>query len=99
MPLSPKRSIAYLLLITALLLFAYCLRFVFHPMTDNSLLAISMMTLRWIIQVTLTQQELLDMMIASYKLSAHKIKAPWKLRIICQKRDGFSLNKIGTHVY
>lgn len=49
--------------------------------------------------ISLTQQELLDMMIASYKLSAHKIKAPWKLRIICQKRDGFSLNKIGAHVY
>jgi len=49
MPLSRRRSIAYLLLITALLLFAYCLRFIFHPMTDNSLLALSMMTLRWVI--------------------------------------------------
>nr|MBR4281607.1 hypothetical protein [Clostridia bacterium] len=36
------------------LLFAYCLRFVLHPMTDDSLLAISMMTLRWTIQVPLT---------------------------------------------
>lgn len=54
MPLSKKRSITYLLLITAALLFAYALRFVFHPMTENSLLAISMMTLRWTIQVTLT---------------------------------------------
>jgi len=54
MPLSKKRSITYLLLITAALLFAYALRFVFHPMTEDSLLAIAMMTLRWAIQVPLT---------------------------------------------
>lgn len=54
MHMSRKRSVTYLLLISAALLFAYCLRFVFHPMTDNSLLAISMMTLRWTIQVPLT---------------------------------------------
>ena len=46
MPLSKKRSITYLLLISAALLFAYSLRFVFHPMTEDSLLAIFMMTLR-----------------------------------------------------
>ena len=54
MLMSRKRSIVYLLLITAALLLAYALRFVFHPMTENSLLAISVMTLRWAIQVTLT---------------------------------------------
>ena len=54
MPLSKRRSIIYLLLIAAALLIAYSLRFIFHPMTDNSLLAISMMTLRWAIQVPLT---------------------------------------------
>ena len=54
MPLSKKRSITYLFLIAAALLFAYSLRFVFHPMTEDSLLAISMMTLRWAIQVPLT---------------------------------------------
>ncbi len=54
MAMSRKRSVTYLLLITASLLFAYSLRFVFHPMTDNALLAIGMMTLRWAIQVTLT---------------------------------------------
>ena len=54
MYLSKKRSVSYLLLITALLLFAYSLRFVFHPMTENSLLAISMMTMRWAIQVPMT---------------------------------------------
>lgn len=43
---------------------------------------------------TPTQQELLDMIIWSYKLSPNKIKLPYKLRIICQKRDGFSLNNI-----
>ena len=54
MLMSRKRSIAYLLLITAALLVAYLLRFVLHPMTEDSLLAISMMTLRWAIQVPLT---------------------------------------------
>ena len=47
---------------------------------------------------SLTQQELLDMMIASYKLSAHKIKSPLKLHIVCRKCDGFSLNRIGNHI-
>ena len=47
---------------------------------------------------SLTQQELLDMMIASYKLSAHKIKAPLKLHIVCRKCDDFSLNRIGNHI-
>lgn len=42
-----------------------------------------------------TQQELLDMIIYSYKLSSHKIKLPYKLYIICKKKDEFSLNKIG----
>ena len=54
MPLSKKRSVTYLLLIACALLFAYSLRFVFHPMTENSLLAIAMMTARWTVQVTLT---------------------------------------------
>ena len=43
-----------------------------------------------------TQQELLDMIIQSYKLSHRKIKLPSKLHIVCRKQDGFSLNKIGT---
>lgn len=47
---------------------------------------------------SLTQQELLDMMIASYKLSAHKIKSPLKLHIVCRKCDGFSLNRIGENI-
>lgn len=42
----------------------------------------------------LSQQELLNIMIWSYKLSPHKIKTPYKLRIICKKSDGFSLNDI-----
>ena len=42
-----------------------------------------------------SQQELLDMIICSYKLSTNKIKNPYKLHIICKKRDDFSLNKIG----
>ena len=43
----------------------------------------------------LTKQVLLDIIIASYKLSPHKIKPPCQLRIICKKEDDFSLNKVG----
>ena len=43
---------------------------------------------------SISQQDLLNMMIWSYKLSSHKIKAPHKLRIVCRKNSGFSLNKI-----
>jgi len=42
-----------------------------------------------------TQQELLDIIITSYKLSTRKIKPPCKLYIICKRHDDFSLNKIG----
>ncbi len=45
-----------------------------------------------------TQQELLDMIILSYKLSPHKIKSPCQLHIVCQKCDDFSLNKIGENI-
>ncbi len=44
---------------------------------------------------SLTQQELLDIMIESYKLSPYKIKLPNKLHIVCKKNSDFSLNKIG----
>ena len=43
---------------------------------------------------SISQQDLLDMMIWSYKLSSHKIKAPHKLHIICKKNSGFSINNI-----
>ena len=42
----------------------------------------------------ISQQELLDIMIASYKLSSHKIKAPHKLRIVCRRNSDFSINRI-----
>lgn len=42
----------------------------------------------------LSQQELLDIMIHSYKLYSHKIKRPNKLMIICKRKDDFSLNSI-----
>lgn len=41
-----------------------------------------------------SQQELLDIILTSYKLTSHKIKSPKKLRIICKKTDGFSLDAI-----
>ena len=43
---------------------------------------------------SISQKELLNMIILSYKLSSHKIKSPQKLRIICKKQEGFSLNEI-----
>ncbi|MDE4541251.1 macro domain-containing protein [Thermoanaerobacterium sp. R66] len=43
----------------------------------------------------LTKQELLDIIVASYKLSSHKIKPPFQLHIVCKKSDDFSLNRIG----
>lgn len=47
---------------------------------------------------TPTQQELVDLIIESYKLSAQKIKKPRKLRIICRKQDGISLSKVGDNM-
>ena len=43
----------------------------------------------------LTQQELLDIIVASYKLSSYKIKPPYQLHIVCKKSDDFSLNRVG----
>ena len=43
---------------------------------------------------SISQQDLLNMMIWSYKLSSHKIKAPHRLRIVCKKSRGFSINNI-----
>ena len=42
----------------------------------------------------LTQQELLDIMISSYRLSTRKLKLPNRLFIVCKAREGFSLNDI-----
>ena len=45
---------------------------------------------------SLSQQELLDMIIWSYKLSSHKIKEPHSLRVICKRQEDFSLDKIDS---
>ena len=42
----------------------------------------------------LTQQELLDIMIASYRLHPRKLRKPNILHIVCKEREGFSLNDI-----
>ena len=42
----------------------------------------------------LTQQELLDVMIYTYLLSPKKMKKPFKLHIVCQEREGFSINDV-----
>lgn len=47
---------------------------------------------------TLSKQQLLDMIIASYKLSPYKLKLPAELHIICCKDDNFSLNKVGKYI-
>ncbi len=49
-------------------------------------------------EVNPTQQELIDMIIESYKLYAQKIKSPYKLRIICRRDDGVSLSKVGESI-
>ena len=46
----------------------------------------------------MTQQQLLDIIIASYKMSPHKMKKPAKLHIVCRESDDFSLNKIGEYI-
>lgn len=43
----------------------------------------------------LTQQQLIDIIVASYQISPYKIKEPNSLHIICRKGEDFSLNKIG----
>lgn len=43
---------------------------------------------------SISQQELLNIIIKSYELSAHKIKKPNQLRIVCKKTDDFSINNI-----
>ena len=47
---------------------------------------------------TLTQQQLLDMIIASYKLSPDKLNPFATLHIVCRRDDDFSLNKIGEYI-
>lgn len=42
----------------------------------------------------LSQQELLDIIIASYRLSPKKMKKPSTLHLICKQREGFSLNDV-----
>lgn len=45
---------------------------------------------------SIPKQELLDMILWSYKLSSHKIKAPHKLHIVCKRGSDFSLYDIGA---
>lgn len=46
----------------------------------------------------LSQQELLDMIIASYKMTPHKLMHSRSLHIVCRKTHGFSLNKVGQYI-
>lgn len=43
----------------------------------------------------LTQQQLVDIIVASYQISPYKIKSPNSLHIICKEREDFSLNEFG----
>lgn len=47
---------------------------------------------------SLTQQELLDMIIWSYRLSPYKIKDPYELYVVCKRCKNFSINKIDGKV-
>lgn len=49
-------------------------------------------------EISPTQQELLDLIIESYRLFAQKIKIPQKLRIICRRKDDISLSNIGETI-
>ena len=42
----------------------------------------------------LNQQQLLDIMIYSYRLSSKKIKSPYVLHIVCKHTKGFSINNV-----
>ncbi len=42
----------------------------------------------------LTQQELLDIILCSYRLSPKKLRKPYKLHIVCREREDFSLNNV-----
>ena len=49
-------------------------------------------------EITPTQQELVDLIIESYRLFAQKIKNTQKLRIICRRKDDILLSKIGETI-
>lgn len=42
----------------------------------------------------LSQQELLDTIIASYRVSPYKLKESYSLHIVCRERKDFSLNDV-----
>ena len=46
------------------------------------------------ISQSIPKQELVDLMISSYKLSLHKLKNKNTLYIVCRKSDDFSMDKI-----
>lgn len=43
----------------------------------------------------LSQQQLVDIIVASYRLNPYKIKKPNALHIVCKKVEDFSLNNVG----
>lgn len=49
-------------------------------------------------ELTPSNQELIDLIIESYKLHSQKIKNPQKLRIICRRKDNIMLNKVGDSI-
>ena len=49
-------------------------------------------------ELTPSNQELIDLIIESYKLHSQKIKNPQKLRIVCRRKDEISLDKVGDSI-
>lgn len=43
---------------------------------------------------SLTQQQLVDTILDSYRLSPYKLKNPFKLHIVCKRREGFDINEV-----
>ena len=63
-----------------------------HHGTDDVYLPVLGSNIVHFIDKDLTQQELLDIMISSYRLSPWKLEESYKLHIVCKKKDGFSIN-------
>ena len=62
--------------------------------TDNVYLPVLGSNIVHFVDKNLTQQELLDIMIDSYRLSPWKLEESYELHIVCVKKKGFSINDV-----
>ena len=64
----------------------------YHGMDDVYLPILGSKIVRF--ERDMTQQELLDIMIASYRLNPRRLYKPYTLHIVCRPCKGFSLNDV-----